>query len=645
MVKEQNMKDLHLRGKIQVNKSGFGFVTPDNEAYEDIFIAKKDLKSALDGDIVMVRLTKDKSGNSNPEGVIVEVIERSKQVLTGRFEKVKGKGYGFVILDGKHKYDIFIEASDTKKAKNNDKVVVEIVEFREKDKNPRGRVREVLGNIDDIGIEVLAIAKKHELPTAFSQKTLAYAASLPNQLKKEEYVNRTDFRQLFTVTIDGADAKDFDDAISIEMDGNNYILYVHIADVAHYVKDKSDINQDAYERGNSVYLLDRVIPMLPFELSNGLCSLNPHVDRLAMTVKMEIDPSGKVLDYDFYESLINSDHRLIYDDVSNYLEGKAHPYTDELLLNKLDLFKELHLILKDLRDKKGDIDFNFKETKLVLNEQGQPIYIGIDENRIANQIIESFMVKTNEVVGDHFANLGISFVYRVHEKPTDEKQLQFRKMIAKFGFIIRGKELHPKDYQKILKEVEGTKYEYTVNNLMLRSLSKADYRREANIHFGLATENYSHFTAPIRRYSDLIVHRIMKNTLNGHYKKETRSYHKKLDERCLHISETERAAEKAEREVMDLKKCEYMLDKVGNTYTGIISALTNFGFFVELENTVEGLVHFRDMKDDYYNFDEDAYAIVGERTNKRYELGQEIKIRVENVNIELREIDFRVDYE
>lgn len=636
------MKELLLKGKLRINKKGFGFVVPDNEEYDDIFVAKKDLKTALNNDTVMVKITKEKQGDFKAEGLIKEVVQRSESPLIGRFEKVKGKGFGFVVLDGNSSYDIFIPSEDMNGAKDKDKVVVEITNFKKKEKNPRGKIKEVLGKIDDIGIEVLSIAKKFELPTEFSQETLSYAKSLPTSIGEEDVVGRKDFRDLFTVTIDGADAKDFDDAISIDKLEDSYKLYVHIADVSNYVKEKTAINSDAYTRGNSVYLLDRVIPMLPFELSNNLCSLNPNVDRLTMTVEMEINSSGKILNYEFYESVIKSDYRLVYDDVSDYLEGKSHVYTDSKLMKKLNEFRQLHEILAGKRDKAGDIDFNFKETKLVLDEQGNPIEVGIDQRRIANMIIESFMVVTNEVVGKHFANMDLSFIYRVHEKPTVEKEAEFRKMIAKFGFVIKTRELRPKDYQDILKQAEGTKYEFIINNLMLRSLSKADYRREPNIHFGLATENYSHFTAPIRRYSDLIIHRVMKNSLRGFFKEETKKYQKKLDEICEHISETERIAEEAEKEVMSLKKCEFMLDKIGNRYKGVISSLTGFGFFVELENTIEGLVHFREMTDDYYDFNEDQYAIVGQRSGRKYELGQVVEVEVANVNIEFREIDFRL---
>lgn len=636
------MKDVLIKGNLKINKGGFGFVIVDQEGVDDIFIDKKELKGALDDDTVLVKVIKPKKDGYKAEGRIVEIMERSDKVLTGRLEKNKKKGYAFVVLDGNYNYDLFIASEDLNGAKNNDKVVVKIKEFKKKEKNPRGKIIEVLGRVDDVGVEVLAIAKKYELPTEFSSDTKEYARKLENSPSEKDKQGRKDFRDLLTFTIDGADAKDFDDAISIEKTNDDYILYVHIADVANYVKDKSSINSDAYSRGNSVYLLDRVIPMLPFELSNNLCSLKPDEDRLTMTVEMKIDNKGKVLDYRFYESVIRSDFRLVYDDVSDYLEEKNNIFHDDGLVRALDFSKELHEILLKKREDKGDIDFNFKETKLTLDDKGRPIDVGVDERRIANRIIESFMIVTNEVVGNHFANQDISFVYRVHDKPTDEKEREFRQMASKFGFVIRGRDLRPKDYQKILKEAEDTSYEMIINNLMLRSLTKAEYRREKNIHFGLATENYSHFTAPIRRYSDLLVHRILKGYLHGNLKKESRSYQKKLDKICQHISQTEKQAEEAEREVMDLKKCEYMVDKVGQEFEGMISSLTSFGFFVELNNTIEGLVHFRELNDDYYIFDESQYAIIGELHKNKYELGQIVKVRLERVDVELREIDFRL---
>ncbi|MFL8970256.1 ribonuclease R [Helcococcus kunzii] len=630
-----------LDGKINLSKKGFGFFIPDDENLEHIFISRLSLNRALDNDRVRIKVIKEAEGNNKAEGEVVEILERNRSVLVGEFQKIKK--YGFVILDGnKSNHDIFIPTEHINGAKNHDKVVVEILFFDRKDKNPTGRVVEVLGNTNDTGIQILAIAKTYELPDEFSYDTLNYARSLPDVPDKKDFANREDFRDLFTVTIDGADAKDFDDAISIEKKDDKYILYVHIADVAHYVTENSAINDDAYERGNSVYLLDRVIPMLPEELSNSLCSLNPNVDRLTVTVKMVFDKKGNINDYYFYESIIRSNYRLVYENVSDLLEGKENIYKDDELIESLSNMNELHAILEEKRKIKGALDFDFKESKIILDKYGTPIDIKEDERRVANKLIESFMVVTNEVVGGHFANMDVPFIYRVHEAPSEEKVEEFRSVIAKFGLQIKGQQLYPKDFQKILEDVEGTTLSFLISNIMLRTMRKAEYKREPNIHFGLATENYSHFTAPIRRYSDLVVHKILKGSLHNNFKKEKRSYLKRLDKIAAHISETERNAEEAERDVESLKKAEYMQNKIGNIYDGIISSITNFGIFVELPNTVEGLVHFRSLNDDYYEFDKENYKIIGQHLGKVYELGQQVTIKVDNVNIDAREIDFKL---
>ncbi|WP_282926083.1 ribonuclease R [Helcococcus kunzii] len=630
-----------LDGKINLSKKGFGFFIPDDENLEHIFISRLSLNRALDNDRVRIKVIKEAEGNNKAEGEVVEILERNRSVLVGEFQKIKK--YGFVILDGnKSNHDIFIPTEHINGAKNHDKVVVEILFFDRKDKNPTGRVVEVLGNTNDTGIQILAIAKTYELPDEFSYDTLNYARSLPDVPDEKDFANREDFRDLFTVTIDGADAKDFDDAISIEKKDDKYILYVHIADVAHYVTENSAINDDAYERGNSVYLLDRVIPMLPEELSNSLCSLNPNVDRLTVTVKMVFDKKGNINDYYFYESIIRSNYRLVYENVSDLLEGKENIYKDDELIESLSNMNEVHAILEEKRKIKGALDFDFKESKIILDKYGTPIDIKEDERRVANKLIESFMVVTNEVVGGHFANMDVPFIYRVHEAPSEEKVEEFRSVIAKFGLQIKGQQLYPKDFQKILEDVEGTTLSFLISNIMLRTMRKAEYKREPNIHFGLATENYSHFTAPIRRYSDLVVHRILKGSLHNNFKKEKRSYLKRLDKIAAHISETERNAEEAERDVESLKKAEYMQNKIGNIYDGIISSITNFGIFVELPNTVEGLVHFRSLNDDYYEFDKENYKIIGQHLGKVYELGQQVTIKVDNVNIDAREIDFKL---
>lgn len=630
-----------LDGKIKINKRGYGYFIPNDEKEKDVFISRTLLNRALDNDTVRVKITKKAIDGKNAEGEVVEILERNKEILVGEFQK--GKNYGFVVLDGKNtNYDIYIPKENMNRAKNHDKVVVEILYFHKKDKNPTGKIVEILGNMNDTGIQVLAIAKKYELPDEFSYDTLEYAKSLPDKPNSSDFENRVDYRDLFTVTIDGSDAKDFDDAISIEKQDDKYILYVHIADVANYVSENSSINKDALERGNSVYLLDRVIPMLPEKLSNGLCSLNPNQDRLTLTVKMKIDDRGNILDYDFYESVIKSNYRLIYNDVSDLLENINNVYEDKILVENLKLMGQLHSLLEKKRFSNGALDFDFKESKIVLDKCGNVLDIMEDERRVANKLIESFMVLTNEVVGEHFANLEIPFIYRVHDAPSDEKVLEFRSIISKFGLQIKGEKLYPKDFQNLLKEVEGTRLSFIISNIMLRTMKKAEYRREPDIHFGLATKNYSHFTSPIRRYSDLVVHRIVKASLHNNYRKQKRTYLKKLDKIAEHISETERKADEAERDVEALKKAEYMEKKIGEKYTGIISTITNFGIFVELPNTVEGLIHFRNLNDDYYEFDEENYRIVGHNTKKIFELGQKLDIVVENVNVDLREIDFSI---
>lgn len=627
-----------LDGKIKLNRKGFGFFIPDYEEISDIYISKMDLNHALDNDRVRIKIIKQATNNQKAEGRVIEILERNKDVLIGTFQKCKN--YGFVVLDEKANYDIFIPKENINGAKDGDKVIVEILFFSKRDKNPTGKIIEILGNCDDLGIEILSLSKKYELPDEFSYETLEYSNSLKESINKKDVKNRKDYRNLFTVTIDGKTAKDFDDAISIEKIEDNYVLYVHIADVAHYVSENSAIDKDALERGNSVYLLDRVIPMLPEKLSNGLCSLNPKVDRLTLTVRMKLDSKGNVLDYDFFESVINSDYRLIYDNVSDLLECKKNIYSDEILIEKLFLMRELHEILEQKRKFNGAIDFNFKESDIVLDKYGYPVEVKILERRVANRLIESFMVLTNEVVGDHFANIEVPFIYRVHESPDEEKILEFRTMISKFGLQIKGEKLYPKDFQKILNEVEGKSISYIINNLMLRSMKKAEYRREPNIHFGLATKNYSHFTSPIRRYSDLVVHRITKGSIHNNFRKKKRGYLKKLDKISEHISQTEKRAEEVERSVESLKKCEYMLDKIGKEYIGIVSSLTSFGIFVELPNTIEGLIHIRTLNDDYYEFDRENFKIIGEHKGKVFTLGQELKIKVESVDVNSREIDF-----
>ncbi|MDL2311165.1 ribonuclease R, partial [Peptostreptococcaceae bacterium OttesenSCG-928-C18] len=539
-------------------------------------------------------------------------------------------------------FDIFVSKGNKNGAKNNDKVVVKLNEQKSNGKNPEGTVISIIGNKQQKGVDISSIAVEFGLPHEFSNKIIEKAKSISQKVSKEDISSRKDFRDLFTVTIDGEDAKDFDDAISIDRDGDNYILHVHIADVAHYVSKGSAMDKEAYRRGNSIYMLDRVIPMLPEELSNGICSLNPKEDRLCITTKMVINQKGKVKDYKFYESVINSNLRLVYTNVSDILEGKEDVYNNSILNEKLKIMEELFEILYLKRKNRGSIDFNFVEPKILLDNNGKAVDVVKEERRVANKIIEEFMLVTNETVGSHFGFMEEPFIYRVHVEPLKEKVENFKNILKKFGHIVKGKELHSKDFQKILDEVKDKPEETLVSTLLLRSLSKAEYSREPEIHFGLASMFYSHFTAPIRRYPDIFIHRILKNWIHGKPNtKSMKSYLEMIDETAEHCSMTERRAEEAEREVNDMKMAEYMEQHIGENFGGIISSLTNFGIFVQLDNGIEGLVQFNQMNDDYYSFDEETYIVVGERREKVYSLGQKVKVEVIDASSSRRQIDFK----
>ncbi len=629
-------------GVIQGSGSDFCYFIPDNKDLDDVFIPKKDLNGAIHKDKVLVTITVDKKPNRSPEGKVLQIISRENTKLVGTFDEAKG--YGFVILDDKkYGFDVFVKSGNKNGAKNNDKVIVKLTKTSGKNKNPEGVIVEILGQKDDPGVDIYSIAKTFNLPYEFPKKVKSQALEIPQKVEKSEKKSRIDFRDLFTVTIDGEDAKDFDDAISISKKDNNYILYVHIADVSHYVKKNTALDREAFRRGTSVYMLDRVIPMLPFELSNGICSLNPNKDRLALTVKMEISPTGKTLDYKFYESIIRSDYRLVYKDVSNFLENIDDPYSDDELKENLLLMKELYEILSERRKQRGSIDFDFPETKIILDDKSRVIDVKKSERRIGNRLIEEFMLITNETVASHFGYLDRPFIYRVHEEPDNEKVETFRRILSNFGYHLKGKNLYSKDYQSILKELDGKPEKQLLSSLLLRSMQKAEYSENPNIHFGLASMFYTHFTSPIRRYPDLFIHRIVKNFINHkpdtNNEKEFMKYLKDIAKQC---SATERRAEEAEREAIDMKCSEYMQSHINDEFEGVISSLTKFGIFVQLDNTIEGLVQFQSMTDDYYIFDENNYTVYGERTKKSYNIGQKVRIRVINSDKEKRQIDFEL---
>lgn len=635
-----------LSGKIQVTKKGFAFLLLEDG---DLFIPASELSTAMDSDIVLVKVTKHAEGDRRGEGRVERVIKRAHTQVVGRFEK--SKNFGFVIPDDRRlSRDLYIHEKDSMGAETGDKVVVKITKYSEQNRNPEGKIVEVLGQAGTNEAEIQSIIKMHGLPEEFPKKVLRQAERIELDIPKEEIDRRKDFRDDIVVTIDGSDAKDLDDAISIrKTEEGNYELGVHIADVSHYVKENSKLDQEALKRGTSVYLVDRVIPMLPKVLSNGICSLNPHEDRLTLTIVMTINQQGKVLNHNIYESVIKSNERLTYTDVSdileNEVEGKDHLKAYDYLKDTFENMKTLSLILRKNRERRGMIDFDFPEAKIITDEEGKVTSIEMRERRVANKIIEEFMLKANETIAEYMYWMELPFVYRVHEQPSEEKISAFNQLIHNFGYDLKGdlEEIHPREIQKLLHEVEGKKEAVLINKMMLRSLKQAKYSPYNDGHFGLAAEYYCHFTSPIRRYPDLQIHRIIKETLQGKLSKNRIS---ELDTIVANASDQaskqERIAEKAERDTQDLKKAEYMSNFIGDTFDGFITSVTSFGMFVQLENTVEGLVSLVSLEDDYYVFDEKQMILMGERTRKTYHIGDELKVKLESVDIVNREIDFSI---
>ncbi|WP_311492877.1 ribonuclease R [uncultured Anaerococcus sp.] len=635
--------EINLIGKISIASGGYGFFISNNKDFDDVYISRDKLKDAHNNDKVRIKIIREKQISKNAEGEVVDIIERANEELIGTYQA--NKKFGFVICDDKsHPDDIYIDKKNSLGAKNGDKVVVEIISYP-KSGNPEGKIIEIIGGKNDKNIDVLSIVRQKKIPTEFSKQTKKEILYIDNQVNPKEFEGRTDLSNLFTVTIDGRDSKDFDDAISIEKNGDNYDLYVHIADVSHYVKRHTALDDDAYERGNSTYLYNIVIPMLPEKLSNGICSLNPGQIRLTVTAKMTIDKKGKVIDNVFYESYIESDKRLVYDDVNNFLEGDDDVYDDDLLKEKLGLFNELYKILRKSREKRGSIDFNFEESQIDVSESGEVLNIEALERGPGNKMIEEFMLIANETVASLFAYMDFPFIYRIHEKPSEEKLDGFKRALNAMGYNIKGNDLHPKDFQNILKEVEGKKEEKIVNMLMLRTMKKAKYANYSEMHFGLSTKFYTHFTSPIRRYPDLIVHRILKYFIENRLNKLNQtSLESNLEEAADHLSITERRSEDAERAVEDLMKCKYMTRFIGEVFEGRISSITDFGMFIELENTVEGLFMYK-FSDHRYDFIEDSLKAFDVDTKKHYTIGQEVSIRVVNVDLVKREIDFYLEDE
>ncbi|KGF04141.1 ribonuclease R [Anaerococcus lactolyticus] len=636
-------EELNLIGKISIASGGYGFFISNNRNFDDVYISKDKLNNAHNNDKVRIRIIRQKEKSKNAEGEVVEILEKANEELIGTYQA--NKNFGFVICDEKSQHeDIYVNKENSLGAKNGDKVVVEIITYP-KSGNPEGKIIEIIGSKNDKNIDILSIVRQKKIPTDFSKQTKKELVFIEDQVNQNELEGRTDLSKLFTVTIDGRDSKDFDDAISIEKNGDNYDLYVHIADVSHYVKKHTALDDDAYERGNSTYLYNIVIPMLPEKLSNGICSLNPGEIRLSLTAKMTIDKKGKVIDNNFYKAYIKSDKRLVYDDVNDFLEGDKDVFDDSVLKEKLGLFDELYKILKKSRENRGSIDFNFEESQIDVSETGEVLNIEALERGPGNKMIEEFMLIANETVASLFAYMDFPFIYRIHEKPSEEKLDGFKRALNAMGYNIKGNDLHPKDFQNILKEVEGKKEEKIINMLMLRTMKKARYANYNDIHFGLSTKFYTHFTAPIRRYPDLIVHRILKFFIENKLNKINQtSLESNLEEVADHLSITERRSEDAERAVEDLMKCKYMTRFIGEVFEGRISSITEFGMFIELENTVEGLFMYK-FSDHRYDFIEDSLRAFDVDTKIYYNIGQEVKIRVVNVDLVKREIDFYLEDE
>lgn len=636
-------------GKFVAHRKGFGFVESDEEYTQDLFIPAADTNGAMHNDRVVAEITKPATDERRAEGAIIKVVEREITKVVGEFQS--NKTFGFVIADEKKfNQDIYIPKKYFSGAKDGDKVVVQITVWPQAGRKPEGKIIEVLGPKGEKEVEILSIIRAHGLPEEFPKKVLEEAQKVAQPISQEEIDRRLDIRDLNIFTIDGEDAKDLDDAISIErLSNGNFKLGVHIADVTHYVHEKSKLDKEALKRATSVYLVDTVIPMLPKTLSNGVCSLNPHEDKLTLSVFMEIDRKGNVQQYDIKETIINSKARMTYTEVSDILE-----HDDEELKAKYshvaDDFKtaeELAKILMQRRNQRGAIDFDFPEAKIILTPEGKVSDIKEYERRISNRIIEEFMLITNETVAEHYFWLNIPFVYRIHETPSSEKMQELGKFVSTFGYTIKGdlEEVHPKALQSIISAIKGKKEEEAISTIMLRSLRQARYSPECSGHFGLAAKYYSHFTSPIRRYPDLQIHRIIKEQLNNKInKKRQEQLVNIVDYASTQSSERERAADLAERDVKDYYKAVYMEDKVGEEFDGVVSSVTSFGMFIELPNTVEGLSRLANMRDDYYIYDEMTYTIIGERTRKTYRIGDPVRIKVDNVNVDLREIDFKILY-
>lgn len=638
-----------VTGILSKHKKGFGFVIPDEGSFDrDIFISPSDMNGAMEGDRVEVDLIPEYLWEQSPQGIITKVTDRKLKEVAGFFDK--GKKFGFVVpVDRKHNEDIYIPKKAFSGAKNGDIVVAAITGYPDRKNSAEGKITGILARAGEPGGDIKAIIRQRGLFFTFPSKAAAQAKAISKAgVGEQDMAGRRDLRGENIITIDGADSKDFDDAVSVKrLDNGNFLLGVHIADVSHYIGEDSPLDKEALKRGNSVYIINQVVPMLPKELSNGICSLNEGEDRLTLSVDMEITPEGDITEHNIYESVIRSKHRMVYTDVSDIIENDdrelAAKYSD--IYDMLMDMKELAQILRSKREAAGSLDFDLDEAYITLDEKGVPVSVNLCERRTANRMIEEFMLAANKTVAERFFWLELPFVYRVHEKPDAEKMQEFRTFLMGLSIRLKGEggNIHPKALNEVLEQVAGTSYENVVNTVMLRSMKKAFYSTECEGHFGLSMKYYCHFTSPIRRYPDLIIHRIIKEYLHGGIDDERIAVlSKKTQEAAETSSVTERAAIELERDVEKMKKAQYMSYHIGESFEGVISGITGYGMYVELENTIEGLVRLDRMYDDYYDSYPEQYRIVGQRTNKVYSLGQRVTVIVSDADYYEGTIDFRL---
>ena len=631
-------------GVFTSHPKGFGFVTIEGMD-EDIFIPAEQVNGAMHMDTVQLVISPT-TGGKRREGTITKILSHGMNEVVGTYED--NKTFGFVVPDNpKIAKDIFIPKERSMGAVTGHKVIVAITDYGKDGKKPEGKVTEIIGHINDPGVDIMSLVKAYNIPVEFSPKIMRQVENVSNEVSEADMAGRLDLRDWQMVTIDGEDAKDLDDAVSLTKEGDLYRLGVHIADVSNYVQEHSALDVEAEDRGTSVYLVDRVIPMLPHKLSNGICSLNAGENRLALSCIMMIDEKGKVVDHKIAETVIKVDRRMSYTSVKKILadQDKAERAEYKELVPMFEMLEHVAAILRKKRMKRGSIDFDFPETKIILDESGRPVDIKPYERNVATRMIEDFMLIANETVAQDYFWQEVPFVYRTHENPDEEKIKKLSTFINNFGYTLHigSDEVHPKELQKLLSKIEGTEEEPLISRLTLRSMKQAKYTTECTGHFGLATNYYCHFTSPIRRYPDLQIHRIIKDCLRGRMNaKKAEHYEKILPEVAKHASEMERRADEAERETDKLKKVQYMKERLGQEFTGVISGVTSWGFYVELPNTIEGLVHVTALEGDYFQFSEETYELIGEHTNIHYKLGQTVTVIAVDVDEVMRTIDFKL---